>query len=164
MVAKIKRRMPTISVLLLAASSLLLLVGTASATTGDVPKSGVIEVTGYGRVTEAASSDPVTVQVSGRQAAAIRKALSTLASTDPSGCVDTLEAFSIRFLPHKGVRGSATLVTENDCPTPGVVAVLQHGKAVATLRESCSLRAAVVAALPRFKAYGTRQDRNGCSS
>jgi hypothetical protein len=157
-----RRRITTTSEIVCAVSALLLSINTPSAATNFVPKSGVVEVTGYGRVTEAASSEPITVQATRRQAATIRRVLSTLATTGPSDCVDTLQAFSITFLPYKGAHDPEALVTENDCP--GVVTVVRHGKAVETLKERCSLRSEVLAILPRWKAEGTRQDRDGCSS
>jgi hypothetical protein len=143
-------------------SALMLSAPSASAASGIVLKDGVVEVTGFVRVTLQGSFQPVTHLATGRQAAAIRKALGPLVSATPSVCMESPEGFSIGFLAHKGARHPTVLVTENDCPTPGVLSVTEDGKPVETLKESCALRAAVIAVLPRGRAEGTRGDSNSC--
>jgi hypothetical protein len=128
-----------------------------------VPKSDTVEVTGFGSVSASGSTGPVTVTLSHHQAAAVTKALAALTVTTAGVCHGFLNAFVVRFLPYKGAR--PTLVaTEEDCPSPGVVSVTKHGRTIQTLRENCSLRAQVLAALPRGGAEGTRGDKRACSS
>jgi hypothetical protein len=145
-------------------SAAVLAVGGPSAGASNVPKTGAVDVTGYGRVTPQGSSPPVTVEVNRHQAVAIRRALRTLVTLRPSNCHENASAFAITFSQPKGSHRSSALVTEDDCPTPGVVTISERGKLVQTLKESCSMRAAVLAVLPNGKAEGTRQDRNSCSS
>lgn len=128
------------------------------------PHGGVVEVTGYAKVTDDEGSvGPVTVVVTGKRAAAIRSALTGLSATSSSlECMETLNAFKITFLTHRG--GNPTYVaTEGDCPTPGVVSITVYGKTTENLIEDCALRAAVIASLPRGRAEGTRRDRSRCS-
>jgi hypothetical protein len=128
------------------------------------PPGGVVEVTGYTRLTlDSGSLGPVTVVVRGKRAAAIRSALAGLSATSSlPDCMETVDAFKISFLAHQG--GRATYVaTEEDCPTPGIVTISVDGKTAQHLREDCALRAAVIASLPRRRAEGTRRDQNRCS-
>jgi hypothetical protein len=135
---------------------------TQDAAASVIPKSGVIEVTGYDNVAGSGSSGPVTVTVNHRQAADIRRALIALAVTSPADCHALSDAFAIRILPHKGAPPTFVAV-EKDCPSPGVVSITKNGRTIQTLRENCSLRAVVLAALPRGRAEGTRRDKRGCS-
>jgi hypothetical protein len=128
------------------------------------PRGGIVEVTGYTRLTlDGGSLGPVTVVVKGKRAAAIRSALAGLSATSSlPDCMETVDAFKISFVAHQG--GRATYVaTEEDCPTPGIVSISVDGKTTSHLREDCALRAAVIASLPRGRAEGTRQDENRCS-
>jgi hypothetical protein len=120
-------------------------------------------VTGYGRLTlYDKPQKPVTVTVHGRKAAAIRVALEGLREAAPSFCMENITAFRITFQPGSG--GAAGFVaSESDCPTPGVVSITYRGaKAPLTFQETCALRKAVVAVLPRGRAEGTRRDGSGC--
>jgi hypothetical protein len=107
---------------------------------------------------------PVTVEADAQQAAEIRRALGTLVAFKPPGCHENPNVFTIAFLRRKGSHRINALVTDADCPTPGVVTISEHGKVVLTLKESCAMRAAVLSVLPSGQARGTRRDRNGCSS
>jgi hypothetical protein len=107
---------------------------------------------------------PVTVEADAHQAAAIRRALGTLVALKPLGCHENPIVFTVTFMQRKGAYRINALVTDTDCPTPGVVTISEHGKAALTLKESCSMRAAVLSVLPSGHARGTRRDRNGCSS
>lgn len=129
-----------------------------------VPKVGAVEVTGYGRVALIGSSQPVTIKANAHQAAAIRRALRTLVAVGPTVCFASGNAFTITFLVRKGSQTTPLLAAEDDCPTPGVVTISEHGEVIQTLRESCSMRAAVLTVLPHGQAKGTRQDRRSCSS
>lgn len=130
-----------------------------------VPKVGAVEVTGYGRVVPVGSFQPVTVVANAHQAAAIRRALRTLVAVGPpTSCQASGHAFTITFLPRKDSHATTAIAAEYDCPIPGVVTISEHGEVVQTLQESCSVRAAVLTALPHERAKGTRQDRNNCSS
>jgi hypothetical protein len=149
--------------LLVGLTTLMMSGATQGAGASVVPKSGIIEVTGFDNVAGSGSSGPVTVTVNHHQAAVIRKALVTLAVTSPADCHALGEAFAITFLPHKGAAPTFVAV-EDDCPSPGVVSITKNGRTIQTLRENCSLRAAVLAALTRGRAEGTRGDERGCSS
>jgi hypothetical protein len=126
------------------------------------PSKGIVEVTGYQHLSYLGSVGPVTVVVRGSKAAAIRSALRGLSTTSPGECMESLVAFKVSVATREGARPSY-VAAEQDCPTPGVVSISVHGKTTEQLREDCSLRAAVIAALPRGRADGTRRDKNRCS-
>jgi hypothetical protein len=126
------------------------------------PSEGIVEVTGYQHLSYLGSVGPVTVVVGGRRAAAIRSALRGLSTTSPGECMESLVAFKVSVATREGARPSYA-ATEQDCPTPGVVSISVDGKNIEQLREDCSLHAAVIAALPRGRADGTRRDKNRCS-
>ncbi|MGO8823817.1 MAG: hypothetical protein ACLQU9_01090 [Acidimicrobiales bacterium] len=128
------------------------------------PAGGVVEVTGYRQITlDDGSLGPVTVVVKGKRAAAIRSALSGLSATSSlPDCMETVDAFKITLLTHQGGRPTY-VATEDDCPTPGIVSIRVNGKTARNFREDCALRAAVIAALPRGRAEGTRRDEHHCS-
>lgn len=148
--------------------SVLALMATTLAEPADaqvVPSGGVVHVTGYSQVTDYGSFGPVTVVVKGKRAAAIRSALAGLSATSSlPDCVETVDAFTISFRTHQGGRPTY-VATEDDCPSPGVVSVSIYEKTTQhlNLQEDCTLRAAVIAALPRGRAEGTRQDKHRCS-
>lgn len=139
-----------------------------TATSTTVPKAvsagGVVEVTGYRKLTlDDGSLGPVTVIVKGRSAEAIRSAIAGLTPIRSlRGCMETVSAFKINFLTHRGGRPTA-VATEEDCPTPGVVILSLKGKTKQYLEEDCALRAAIISSLPRGQAEGTKRDRNPCS-
>jgi hypothetical protein len=126
------------------------------------PSEGIVEVTGYQHLSYGRSVGPVTVVVSSRKAAAIRSALAALSATSPGECMESLVAFKVSIAAREGVLPTY-VATEQDCPTPGVVSISVDGKATQQLREDCSLRAAVIAALPQGRAEGTRRDKSRCS-
>lgn len=128
------------------------------------PAGGVVEVTGYRQITlDDGSLGPVTVVVKGKRAAAIRSALSGLSATSSlPDCMETVDAFKITLLTHQGGRPTY-VATEDDCPTPGIVSIRVNGKTARNFREDSALRAAVIAALPRGRAEGTRRDEHHCS-
>jgi hypothetical protein len=128
-----------------------------------VPRSGVVEVTGYSSIRPIGSLGPVTVVVTGKKAAAIRSALAGLTNSSSSpSCVESMSSFKISVLPRRGVPPT-WVATESDCPTPGLVVISVDGRTTPALAEDCALRAAVVAALPRRRAEGTRTDKARCS-
>jgi hypothetical protein len=130
-----------------------------------VPRGGVIEVTGYGRLSlPDGSQGPVTVVVNGRRAAAIRAALAGLSTGKPLLCMENENAFTISVRPRAGVRPTY-VATEENCPTPGVVNITHPGsKSLQTLHEDCALRNAVLVALPPGRADATRNALSTCSS
>jgi hypothetical protein len=76
--------------------------------------------------------------------------------------MENINAFTITFLPGSG-GGAGFVATETNCPTPGVVDITYRGaKAPLAFQETCSLRRAVLAALPKGRAQGTRKDASGC--
>lgn len=126
------------------------------------PSGGVIEVTGYQRLSIVGGSQgPVTVVVHGQEAKAVRRALAGLTSTSPSNCLEKIHAFSASFVPHVGARPTY-VATEIDCPTPGVVTITGHGITKVSLKENCALKGAVISALPN-RAEATKRDANLCS-
>jgi hypothetical protein len=133
-------------------------------TSGGPPRGKVIEVTGYSQLSLAQGPrGAVTVKVSGRQAAALRAALSTLSSTPPSVCSENISDFTISVRPYVGARPTY-IATEENCPTPGVVIVTAKGAKTETLKEDCAVQNAVFNALPKGRATATWQDRAPCSS
>jgi hypothetical protein len=128
------------------------------------PKAGVVEVTGYKHVGLYGNAGPVVAVVTGSKAAAIRTALAGLStSSSIPDCMESVLAFKVSFLSHMGAR-PAYVATEQDCPTPGLIFIRVDGRNTQQLTEDCLLRAAVIAALPRGQAEGTRRDENRCSS
>lgn len=159
--------------IVLMAMALVVVVGACgsqgiASTSSIVPKAasagGVIEVTGFNKLTlDAGAVGPVTVLVKGQQADAIRSALRGLRSTSSGPlCMETVDAFKISFFTHQGGRPTS-VATEQDCPTPGVAIVTVGGKAQRYLQEDCALRAAVISSLPKGQAEGTKRDKNICS-
>jgi hypothetical protein len=130
-----------------------------------VPTKGVVEVTGYGHVGLDGNSGPVVVVAKGAKAAAILTALAGLAAPSPSvpDCMESGSAFEVSVLTRVGAR-PGSVATEQDCPSPGLVVITVGGRITQRLAEDCSLRSAVVAALSRGQAEGTRRDPAGCSS
>ena len=121
------------------------------------PHGSVVQVTGYSQVALTGSEGPVVIEVGGRKAAAIRRALAGLSATSSlPDCMEALNAFSISVLPRRGAPPLLT-ATEYDCPSPGVVRVHQDG-VFRNLKEDCAFRNAVIAALPPGRAEGTRHD------
>jgi hypothetical protein len=147
--------------------SVLVLIGTTLAepvAAQVAPAVGVVEVTGYRQLTlDDGSLGPVTVVVKGKRAAAIRSALAGLsATTSLPDCMETVDAFKISFLTHRGGRPKY-VATEDDCPTPGIVSINVDGKTRGNLEEDCALRATVITSLPRGRAEGTERDEHRCS-
>jgi hypothetical protein len=148
--------------------SVFALLGTAlaePAAAQGVPSGGIVDVTGYSQVTLYGSFGPLTVAVKGKKAAAIRSALAGLSATSSlPDCMETHDAFTISFRTRQS-RRPTYVATEDDCPTPGVVSISIVGKTTQhlNLKEDCTLRAAVIAALPGGRAEGTRRDESRCS-
>ena len=134
-------------------------VGAAAA-----PRTGVVEVTGYAHVGLDGDSGPVVVVAKGARAAAIRTALAGL-SPSPSvpECMESGLAFKVSVLSRVGAR-PAYVAAEQDCPSPGLVLITVEGRITQRFTADCALRSAVVAALPRGRAEGTRRDQAGCPS
>ena len=126
-----------------------------------VPRSGVVEVTGYTRTPLFGSTGPVTVIAKSKQAAAIRAALAGLVRTSASDCMETVIYFKVMFLAYPSGRPTY-VATEVACPTPGVVNISVDGKTTQHFKEDCALQHAVVSALPKGRAGGTRRDQFGC--
>jgi hypothetical protein len=124
---------------------------------------GTFGVTGYGRLTlYDGPQKPVAVTVNGHKASAIRSALKGLPATTPSFCMENISEFTIKFQPGSG-GGVPFVASEDDCPTPGVVSITYQGaKAPLVFRETCSLRKAVLAALPKGRAEATRRAPSRC--
>jgi hypothetical protein len=78
--------------------------------------------------------------------------------------MENISEFTIKFQPTEG-QGVGFVATEEDCPTPGVVSITYKGaKAPLAFRETCSLRKAVLAALPKGRAEATRRDPSRCAT
>lgn len=116
-----------------------------------------MQVTGYNLIAPIGSEGPVVVEMGGRKAAAIRRALAGLSATSSlPDCAEALNAFSISVLPRKGAPPLLT-ATEYYCPSPGVVTVHQDG-VFRNLQEDCAFRNAVIATPPPGRAEGTRHE------
>jgi hypothetical protein len=81
----------------------------------------------------------------------------------PATCHENATAFTITFL-RNGSRQIAALVSARVCPTPGVVTLSEPGKTIQAFRETCAIRASVLAVLPNAKDAGTRKYRGNCPS
>jgi hypothetical protein len=150
--------MKSAGVILGIATLAMALIGLSAEPAGaiSVPKSGVVEVTGFKETGLNGSSGPVTVVVSGRQAAALRQELMTLPQGAVPGCMEALDPFNISFLPRKGARPLLTAWTY-DCPLPGELLIRGVGGSPgADLKDDCALQRMIPAILPRGRAKGTR--------
>jgi hypothetical protein len=112
-----------------------------------VPKSYVIEVTGYQVVGDAGSRGPVTVVVKGPSAKALRGALaSSPPFTTRTLCEEELNPFLISVLPRPGIRPIIFARAVDTCD--GQYLVVTIGSRTIDLKDGCAMQSAVVAALP----------------
>ncbi len=119
------------------------------------PTGGIVEVTGFSKVSIFGSSGPITVRLDNTQTRALRAVLNALPlAPSASGCHEDALLYRITFRPRAG----AALSFEADgWACPPVVVVTQHGRDMAPLSDAdCSLLRAVVDVLPPHEAKGTR--------
>ena len=138
------------------------------------PVGGTIRVTGFDRISLAlGSSGAVTVEVRSKKEQAILSALDGLSPAARGTCVDTSTAFSLSFTDVRTHK--PWVVTEDPCPTPGLVQIsaggvllrrqiIKGGESAGQFNEDCRLAKAVLAALPRHGTAGTREDLRNCIS
>jgi hypothetical protein len=121
----------------------------------DVPNRDVIEVTGFQRLGLNGNSRPITVLVSGPKARVLRRALEgAQASTTTEVCMEDFDPFVISVLLRRGAAPSMVLRAYS-CGRPGLS--VEVGRSLtANLKDDCAIQSAVVAALPRGQARGTR--------
>lgn len=127
------------------------------------PRTGSIVVTGY---TDAnlmgEPQQSTTVRVSGRRAAAIRRAFDRLPLSSPSLCMENSNDFELTFVP-AGARTPTLRVVQWSCPSPGIVESGPPSQQPSTsLASSCALSRAVVAVLPPGSAPVTRRAAAHC--
>jgi photosystem II stability/assembly factor-like uncharacterized protein len=132
-----------------------------SRSTGELaPPGGIVEVTGFTKVSLFGSSGPTTVRLSTAQARKLRATLNALPLGPPATCMEDALLYRIVFRPTKG---SAALFEADGWACSAVVLVTEHGRNVAPLYDAtCSLLHAVIAVLPARKAEGTRHATVGC--
>ena len=125
------------------------------------PAGGVVEVTGYSRISAASSSSgPVTVQLSRAQAKALRAAVNALPLGPTASCMENSLLYRIVFRPEK--RSASSFEVDGWSCVAGV-GVTKHGRAMAPLYDAtCSLLHAVAGVLPSNRAAATRHASAGC--
>lgn len=119
------------------------------------PLRGIVEVTGFSKVSIFGSSGPITVRLDNTQTRALRAVLNALPlAPSASGCHEDALLYRITFRPRAG----AALSFEADgWACPRVVVVTEHGRNMTPLSDAgCSLGRAVVDVLPQHAAKGTR--------
>lgn len=128
------------------------------------PQPGTMTVTGYNVVTAAGGpKDPVTVSANPKQSAAIYSSLRHLRGAPKALCMESVTVVSIRFVL-EGTTHPRYVVTANPCGPPGFVEVSIGGRVAGDYRIDCAFKSAVLAALPRLSARGTRPYLTaGCS-
>lgn len=121
-----------------------------------IPKAGVTEVTGYEVVAEAGSRGPVTEVITGAKAKVLRSALesSPPRKKKPSSCFEPLQPFVIDVLPHRGAPPAMVVTAYDLCDGQNLEITI--GTKTIYVKDDCALQSAVVAALPRDQAQGTR--------
>src|SRR5580658_7002691 len=126
----------------------------------NLPKSGLIELTGYEQLGPSGSTGPITVAVSGKGADSLRKALeSDLDSVLRPRCstLEGLQAFEVDVLPR---RGAAPTLTAKALECGPLILSVAEGPVAIEVPASCKLWSAALAALPRGTATGTRKYRS----
>ena len=125
------------------------------------PAGGIVEVTGYSRISAASlSSRLVTVQLNRAQAKALRAAVNALPLGPSASCMENSLLYRIVFRPAKG---SASSFEVDGWLCVAGVGVTKHGRAMAPLHDAtCSLLHAVAGVLPRNKAAATRRASADC--
>ena len=128
------------------------------------PQPGAMTVTGYDVVTAAGGpKDPVTVTANPKQSAAIYSSLRKLSGAPKALCMESVSVVSITFVL-KGTTHPNYVVTTNPCGPPGFVEVSIGGRVAGDYRIDCAFKSAVLAALARLSAKGTRSYLTaGCS-
>ena len=126
------------------------------------PAGGIVEVTGFSKVSIFGSSGPITVRLDKTQTEALRAVLNALPlGPSASGCHEDALVYRITFR----TRARTALSFEADgWACPPVVLVAEHGRNMAPLSDAdCSLLRAVIDVLPPKEAKGTRSSV-GCRS
>ena len=122
-----------------------------------VPKSFVVEVTGYQVVGDAGTRGPVTVVVKGPSAKALRGALASSPPWFPGAvCLEGLNPFLISV--RSGPNAPPTILARAVDTCDGQYVVVTSGGRRTDVKDGCALQSAVVAALPRGQANATRMD------
>lgn len=128
-----------------------------------VPPTGRVMVTGYATASlSGGTTGPITVSATGPAATRIRRAFDALAVAAPVTCMESENAYALRFA---GRSGSPTVRVEEDtCPGPGKVYVTSGGTRMAPLLGDCSLLRAVAAVLPPREAAYSHRRAAACES
>lgn len=127
-----------------------------------VPAGGIVEVTGFAQTPLMnPSSGPVTVQLNGAQAAALRSVADSLPLGPDSVCAEDALLYRIDFRPSPG----SPAPFEMDGYECGYsVQVSKSGQALAPLNDAgCLLLNEVISLLPAGSAAGTRSASGSCS-
>jgi len=127
-----------------------------------VPAGGIVEVTGFAQTPLMnRSSGPVTVQLTGAQAAALRFVADSLPLGPDSVCAEDALLYRIDFRPSPG---SPAPFEMNGYECGYSVQVSRNGQALAPLNDAgCMLLNEVIGLLPAGSAAGTRSASGSCS-
>jgi hypothetical protein len=132
----------------------------AAIQTVEMPTSGVVTLTGYGRTSDMTrSSDPTTVTLTKAQAQKLRERISSLSNAVAGGCMEDSTLFIVTVAPGAGQRTTWT-ATGDVCP--GDLYVVSGTRHVTLVDTSCPLRSLVVSLLPKGKALATRKALKTC--
>jgi hypothetical protein len=128
------------------------------------PKSEIVTLTGYGRLSPMnPSSDPTSVVLTHSQALAFNRAVAALSMEAGPNCHENSVVFTLSIAPGRG-QTPDWKVTEWECPAPGTLYV-RSAIGIQTYRGSvCSLISLVAQDLPKEAARGTRSTFKLCSA
>src|ERR1017187_6386436 len=101
------------------------------------PTGGIVEVTGFSKVSIFGSSGPITVRLDNTQTRALRAVLNALPlAPSASGCHEDALLYRITFRPRAG---AASSFQADGWACPPVVLVTEHGRSMAPLSDAeCS--------------------------
>jgi hypothetical protein len=128
------------------------------------PKSEIVTLTGYGRLSPMnPSNDPTSVVLTRSQALAVNRAVAALPREGGPNCHENSVVFTLSIAPGRGQTPDWKF-TEWECPAPGILYV-QSPIGIQSYRGSvCSLVSLVAQDLPKGAARGTRSTFKLCSA
>jgi hypothetical protein len=127
-----------------------------------LPASGVVTLTGYGKLSLAnSSSDPSHVELSASQVSKLRSAIATL-RTSPGGlCMEDSTLYTISVAPTADGKAFWS-ATADECP--GRLIIKYDDRQVSLNARSCPLETLISSFFPPHTATGTKLDLKVCEA
>jgi hypothetical protein len=127
-----------------------------------MPLTGIVTVTGYGKISLSQfSSDPVSIVLSRSQALALRSAIASLKLTGGAMCMEDSALLTIVVTP---VKGGAAFWSASADECPGVLSVIGQSSQATLDDRSCALWRVADSFFPVGEAAGTKQGSRVCTS